>query len=43
VLTGPLVPTRNGFSFISVNYNSRLGHPLTVTGLLATKPYRTNQ
>ncbi len=40
VLAGPLVPTRNGYSFISVGYNATLRHPLTVTGLLATRPYR---
>ena len=35
-----LVPTRNGYSFISVGYNGKIGNPLTVTGLLATRPYR---
>lgn len=38
--TDHLVPTRNGYSFINVSYRGDLGHPLTVTGLLATKPYR---
>jgi hypothetical protein len=35
-----LVATRNGYSFIAISYNPRVSHPLTVTGLLATKPYR---
>ncbi len=34
-----LVPTRSGYSFIAVTYNGKVGNPLTLTGLLATKPY----
>jgi hypothetical protein len=37
-----LMPTRNGFSFISTTYNGNPGGwPLSIRGLLATKPYRT--
>jgi len=38
--TGRLVATRNGYSFINVSFNGKVGRPLTVTGMLATKPYR---
>jgi FG-GAP-like repeat len=38
---GHLVATRNGFSFISTTYNGNPGGwPLSLRGLLATKPYR---
>ncbi len=35
-----LVATRNGYSVLSVTYSSQNGHPLSITGLLATRPYR---
>jgi len=35
-----LVATRNGYSFLSVTYSSKNRQPLSITGLLATKPYR---
>jgi hypothetical protein len=38
---GHLVATQNGFSLITTTYNGNQGGwPLSVTGLLATKPYR---
>jgi len=37
--SGRLTATRNGYSFITANYNSKLRVPLTIVGILATRPY----